>query len=265
MLVRDLMHQGLITCSSDATLGEAAALLVENRVHGVIVTNREGAPLGVLSDTDLLAAEWVASDVESLRAVRAMTAAELMSSPLVTIPAEAEASEAAVRMRREHLSRLVVTDREAPVGVISVSDLVASLASGPIEPCTVGEVMSRGIVTCLPDTPVAAAARAMTARRSRSLVVVDRIGRPVGVLTGYDLIGLYEPEAHAETAADLMHPPLTIHPGASLREAADRMIKHEVHRLVVIDEGKTGMPVGIVSTSDIVLEMAQPGSSWRGQ
>lgn len=69
MLVRDLMHQGLITCSSDATLGEAAALLVENRVHGVIVTNREGAPLGVLSDTDLLAAEWVASDVESLRAV----------------------------------------------------------------------------------------------------------------------------------------------------------------------------------------------------
>ena len=83
------------------------------------------------------------------------------------------------------------------------------------------------------------------------------------MLTGYDLMGLYETGMHEETAADLMHPPLTIHPGASLREAADLMITREVHRLVVIDESETGTPIGIISTSDIVVEMAQPGSSWR--
>jgi CBS domain-containing protein len=60
-----------------------------------------------------------------------------------------------------------------------------------------------------------------------------------------------------------MHPPITISPTASLREAADAMVQNEVHRLVVADPDKLhALPLGILSSYDIVAEMAEPGSRW---
>jgi CBS domain-containing protein len=258
------MHRGLVTCPPEARLGDAASLLVGHRVHALVVADSEGRPLGVLSDTDLLAGEWLSTDAEGLEVMLGMTAGELMTAPPETIDAGASASEAAARLRRRHILRLLVTEGGRPTGVISVSDLVASLAHASTERRCVADVMSRGIVVCAPDTPVSAAARAMTERRSRSIVVVDSSGRPVGVVTGFDLLALYQPGAAATTVDELMQSPLTIGPDASLREAADLMLRHETHRLVVVDpEHPDAMPLGLVSTSDLVAEMAEPGSVWQ--
>ena len=61
-----------------------------------------------------------------------------------------------------------------------------------------------------------------------------------------------------------MHAPITIGPGATLREAADLMLEHEIHRLVVVDPAAPdAVPLGVVATTDIVAEMAEPGSVWR--
>jgi CBS domain-containing protein len=61
-----------------------------------------------------------------------------------------------------------------------------------------------------------------------------------------------------------MHKMLTINADASLREAADLMIKHHHHRLVVVDPAEPeAMPAGINSTFDNVSEMAQPHSVWQ--
>jgi CBS domain-containing protein len=61
-----------------------------------------------------------------------------------------------------------------------------------------------------------------------------------------------------------MHQALTISPRATLREAADLMIENHHHRLVVVDpEHPQSMPLGVISSYDIVNEMAQPGSVWR--
>ena len=123
--------------------------------------------------------------------------------------------------------------------------------------------MSWGILTCVPETPLPAVAHAMQERRSRSLVVVDRGGSPVGVVTGHDLLSVYEGAAPNSTVADLMHSPLTIAPYASLREAADRMVREEVHRLVVAQHEPEQVLLGLISTSDIVAEMAASKSVWR--
>ena len=82
------------------------------------------------------------------------------------------------------------------------------------------------------------------------------------MLTGTDLLALYRGDTD-QTVAELMRPPLTIGPDASLREAADRMLEHEVHRLVVDEDDGARMPLGLNSTFDIVAEMAAPGSVWR--
>jgi CBS domain-containing protein len=264
MLVRDVMHPGLIACTPETRLGQAAALLSAHRIHALIVADSDGRPMGMLSDTDLLAGEWLSTDEASLSTMRSLTAAELMSTPLATIDADADAEEAAARMRRDRLSRLVVIDDDVAVGVVAISDFVRSLARMPAERSTVADVMSWAIVTCLAQTPLPAAARAMDERRSRSIVVVDRSGSPVGVLTGFDLLAAYDGGALAGTVEDHMHPPLTIGPQASLRDAADQMLTHEVHRLVVVDpEDRAQIPLGLISTSDIVAEMAAPDSVWQ--
>ena len=75
--VRDLMHPGLITCRADASLGQVAAMLTQHRIHALVVADRDNRPLGIISDFDLLAAEWLSTDADSLGAMRRMTAGEL--------------------------------------------------------------------------------------------------------------------------------------------------------------------------------------------
>jgi CBS domain-containing protein len=260
------MHPGLITCRAEMTLGQAAALLTQQRIHSLVVADRDGRPLGILTDFDLLAAEWLSVDAESLEVMRKMTAGEMMTTPIDTIEAGAPASQAAAHMRQGGISRLMVTESGKPVGMISVSDLVASLAmSLPMVRGTVVDVMSRAILVCRDITPLPSVARGMTDARYRSVLVVNAEGAPLGVISGMDLLAYCGEEDCADTtAADILHPALTIRPNATLREAADKMIDHHHHRLIVVDPDQPdSIPVGVISSYDIVAEMARPGSVWR--
>lgn len=252
--VRDLMRTNLITCPPGAHLPAAAALLARHQIHAIVVADPSGMQQGVVSDMDLLAGEWLAGDSASQRA---LTAEQIMSAPVATIEADAPAVEAAARMQTERLHRLVVTEHERGIGVLSVSDLVRGLIAHMPGQQTVGAVMARGLVVCRANTSVSDAARAMTERHSRSLVVVDRRGQPQGVVTGVDLLP-YLAGGDVTTTVDLlMHAPLTIGPAATLREAADRMLQLHVHRLLVVDPDQPeGMPLGIISTADLIREMA---------
>jgi CBS domain-containing protein len=125
------MHRGLVTTSSATPIAEAASLLVANGVHALVVTARDGQPVGVLSDTDLLAGEWLATDDEGLAVMRGMTAGELISPEIETVDADEDAAAAAGRLRVRRLGRLVVLDCGEAVGVLSIADLVAGLARPP--------------------------------------------------------------------------------------------------------------------------------------
>src|SRR3972149_3948039 len=121
------MRPGLITCAKGTSLGEAAALLTQHRVHALVVVDEGGAPVGLLSDFDLLAGEWLSADTESLATMRQMTAGELMSSPLNTVDGSQPVRAAAEHMRSQGFHRLIVPEGGALVGVVSLSDFGAHL------------------------------------------------------------------------------------------------------------------------------------------
>ena len=265
-LVRDLMRSGLITCAKGISLGEAAALLTRHRVHALVVVDDAGRPAGILSDFDLLAGEWLSADAESLAAMRRMTAGELMSTPLNTIEADRPIRAAADRMRDRALHRLIVTEDDTPVGVLSLSDFVAHLAAQePPERATVGDVMSYAMLVCREGTPALEVARGLTDTRFRSVVVVDAGGRLRGMISVGDFLGCIDGEScGGKSAAQIMHNASTIGRAATLQQAATQMIEHHLHRLVVIDPGSPdALPLGIISSYDIVNAMARPGSVWR--
>jgi CBS domain-containing protein len=188
-----------------------------------------------------------------------------MPAPVEGIGAGELAAAAAARKGEPHESRLLVHDSiGSAAGVISVSDLVAPLGRPSGARQTVRDVMSHAIITCPPTTSLQNAARAMTERRSRSIVVVDEEGSAAGVITGNDLLSLYESGTTAATVADLMSPPITCDADLPLPAAADLIISHEVHRLVVTDSSRGGSaPIGVISTADIVAEMADERSVWQ--
>jgi len=266
-LVRDYMHPGVITCHPDASLGQVAVMLVQHHVHSLVVVDRDGRAIGILTDFDLLAGEWLSADEESLKVMRSLTAGDLMSSPVETIDANQPVSEAARRMHEEVIRRLIVTDNGKMVGAILVSDIIASLGERtPAKRELVGDVMSDAILVCREKTPLPLAARAMTQTRWRSVVVVNSAGSPLGVVSGLDFLPYCNDDGgcNGMTVSDIMHPALTIPINASLREAADKLIENHYHRLIVIDQDQPdAFPLGVISSFDIVAEMARPGSVWQ--
>ena len=266
-LVRDLMHGGLITCSKDTSLGQVAVLLTQHHVHGLVVVDRDRRPVGIITDFDLMAGEWLSADSESLAVMRSLTAGDLMSYPPVTVECTLPLNEAAQHLIKSDVNRMLVTDQGKMIGVISSSDFVASIAkSVRLERDSVADVMSDAILVCRDKTPVGSAARAMTTTRYRSVVVVDAQGKPLGVVSEWDLLPLIKNGGVDEKllVVDVMHAMLSVDMHASLREAADLMIQNHHHRVIVLDKNDPdAFPLGIVSTYDIVAEMARPGSVWQ--
>ena len=265
-LVKDLMHPGIITCKPTATLGQVAVLLNQHNVHALFVIDRDGRIMGVITDFDLMAGEWLSSDPDSLNVMRKLTAADLMSNPVDTIPSNTPLPEAVDQFMKKGVSRFLVTENEKPVGILSLSDFVASIVSEmKSKRETVADVMSDAILVCRGKTPVASAARAMTSAGWRSVLVVDAKGKILGVVSGYDLLRFVKDGLDEKLVVrDVMHPALTIDIHASLRDAANMMIQNHHHRLVVIDkDDPDAFPLGAISTFDIVAEMANPNSVWQ--
>jgi CBS domain-containing protein len=256
----------VLTCQPDASLGQVAVLLAQHHIHALIVSDRDGRPLGIISDYDLLAGEWLSVDAESLDAMRKLTASDLMSYPVDTIEADMKLKDAAHILMEKDVNRLLVTEDGNPAGVISISDFVASIArEEKPQRETVADVMADAILVCRGKTPIISAARSMTEAGWRSVLVVDAKGKHLGVVSGKDLMHFVENGVDKSlTVRDVMHPALTININASLREAADLMIQKHHHRLIVVDdEDPDAFPLGIISSFDIVAEMARPGSIWQ--
>lgn len=126
--VGDRMAAEPITIRADASLSEAAHLLDERRVSGVPVVDAAGLLVGVLSQTDVARArstEYLWANWPGL-AVR-----HLMSSPPVIVHRSTPLAQAARKMERHRIHRLVVVadeDETRPIGVLSMTDLIHAIA-----------------------------------------------------------------------------------------------------------------------------------------
>ena len=266
-LVKDLMHHGLITCKPTAPLGQVAAFLTQHHVHALIVTDDTNQTLGIISDFDLLAGEWLSVDEESLDTMRKLTARDLMTVPIETVDVDTTVEVAAKRMAEKRVHRMLVTEAGKPVGVISISNFMANIAEQePVKRQTVGDVMSDTFLVCREDTSILSAARTMTQAGWRSIVVVNAKGKLLGFITGRDLVHLAGKtvDENLKVSQFTNRQILTVDINASLQQAADLMIQNHRHRVVVIDSGDPdSFPLGVLSSFDIVAEMARPGSIWQ--
>lgn len=126
-----------------------------------------------------------------------------------------------------------------------------------LERIAVREVMHRGVITCAPDTPLKEVARIMNATDVHALFVVDENQAVQGVVSHWDMLRAFGRDLYDLRAADLMSREVrSVSPEASLAEAVEMMLQHRVHRVLVArEEGGVKVPLGIVSTTDVIDAM----------
>jgi len=120
LLVRDIMSSPVITTREEASAQEVAKLMRDNDIGCVIVSTRDGKPVGIITEKDLVF-RVVAENIHPSE----ITAKEIMSTPLITIDAEKTISEAAKEMNRYDVRRLAVMYKGNLVGIITSKDILS--------------------------------------------------------------------------------------------------------------------------------------------
>jgi CBS domain-containing protein len=126
--INALMSWPVAVVETTDSLAEVARALAENEVGAVLVL-LDGELVGVVSERDLTAAT-AAGAQGGLQ----VTAADVMTRDLVTVPPEAPLVEAARIMREAHVRHLPVVSDGFITGVLSMRDLFEVMlreADGP--------------------------------------------------------------------------------------------------------------------------------------
>lgn len=121
-----IMTTNVITVSPSATLAEARSLMQEHRIHHLPVINEDGGIVGLLTQTDVLAAtDSILRDLDSRMRATDISIESVMVTNIDTISEHAKLRHAALYLEKEDIGCLpVVTDGKL-VGIITDTDFVA--------------------------------------------------------------------------------------------------------------------------------------------
>jgi len=119
MVVREAMSSPVISAQEDAGVVDLASAMKKNRVGAVIVTNRQGKPVGIVTERDI-----VTRLVAEGRAPKTVIAKEIMSSPLRMVEPDMKLMDALRLMDKLNVRRLGVIYKGDLVGLVTDRDII---------------------------------------------------------------------------------------------------------------------------------------------
>jgi CBS domain-containing protein len=130
------------------------------------------------------------------------------------------------------------------------------------EAATVGDAMSRGVISVPPETPLRVVARMMATFRVHAVFVFEHVDeddeaqRLWAVVSDLDLAAATQLDLDTLTAgATAVTPLVTVAENRPIRDAAGLMAQHGIAHLAVTD-ARTRRPIGVISTLDIAQAVA---------
>lgn len=143
MIVADVMSRNVISIAPEATVEEAAKMMLQRRVSGLFVVDKAGDMVGIITEGDLLRRDelgterhhpwWLRLFISPAQQASEFTHAhgrhvrDVMTTDVVSV-AHHETLEAVVAlMEQKHIKRVPVTQNDRVVGVVSRSDLLRAL------------------------------------------------------------------------------------------------------------------------------------------
>jgi CBS-domain-containing membrane protein len=144
MIARDVMTRNVVSVTPDTPVRKIASLLVKHGIGAVPVIDSSGAPIGIVSEGDLIRPDraapeaWRQSWLEILAEGEPLALAWLgsqnhsapavMSAPVITVSEETNLREIAEILTTRHIKRVPVVTDGRIVGIISCADLVRAFS-----------------------------------------------------------------------------------------------------------------------------------------
>ncbi|MBW1761928.1 MAG: CBS domain-containing protein, partial [Deltaproteobacteria bacterium] len=242
MPVTEYMTSPVETIDIGQSLVAANALFSEQGVSALGVVNDDGELKGVVSRTDLLHAA-VFTQGETFR-VPDRPVEEIMKSPALQVLPDADLTEAARLMLKEHVHRIFVTSGDEPVGVVSTRDLMRAVREKRLK-TPISEIASGSVVKIRADETIALAVDRLELSNKHGLVVVEE-DFPVGIFDQACALDARRlpPSTAVENAMNVRI--LILPAGMALSRAAEQALGMNVRRILIEDDrGVTGIVGGL--------------------
>jgi CBS domain-containing protein len=188
---------------------------------------------------------------------------EIMTTNLTSAPVATPVLQVMELMAAQDIGRIIVTDKEVPVGIFTEKDVVRRVMTGGIDPekTDIREVMTSPIRAVPEETRIVDAFARMYKGKFRHLLVRGRRGRIVGIVSMRRILKvavelapgqgqMYTLERIATAAA------ICLDSSVLVKETVDLMAEKNLSAVIVTEAGK---PVGIFTERDVLKRVAAKG------
>ena len=131
MYIGAIMHTDLITVTPETSLVDANELIQKNKIEHLLVVNKKGKLVGILSEVDLK--QYWASPATSLSThelnylLQKVQVEMIMIKTVVTVPTSTTIERAALIMQEHQISALPVMEDDELAGIITSTDVMQVL------------------------------------------------------------------------------------------------------------------------------------------
>ena len=181
--IRELMSSPVLTAGEDTDIYTAFNLLETNDIRHLVVVNHENQVVGVVTQSNMIEHLGLEYFIEVKKV------SQIMTKILSTISKDITVYQALTEMAGKSISCLIVAQNNRPLGILTERDVGRLLVDYvDISEVKVEAVMSSPVQTASPDTSVHEVAKIMQKQTIRRVVVIDKDGKIVGLITQSDII-----------------------------------------------------------------------------
>jgi CBS domain-containing protein len=188
---------------------------------------------------------------------------EIMTTNLTTASVASSIQEVLEMMVAADVGRIIVTNKEVPVGIFTEKDVMKRVVNKNSDPrkSLIKEVMTSPIRTVREETHIVEAFGKMYRGKYRHLLVRGKRGKIVGIVSMRRILGLAvelgQGMSETKTLGSLVSGgALSVDESSSVYETIDLMIQRGVASIVVSAVGK---PRGIFTERDVLKRVAAKG------
>jgi len=246
LLLADVMQRHVYAVPADTLLSQMIAGMKEHPVTHVVVLEA-GKPVGMLTERDLV--RLLHRRIECGRCVR-----DVMSAPVVTVPAALGFKPAYVQLCLSRLRHLVAVDATGKVvGVAAESDFLGHLGLELFQSVhTLHRLIDTTIPQLAPDLPVIEAIDLMV-REKRGCVAIVENGKLAGLFTEQQAPGILARHADGSPVplSEVMHHGgVRVSDEATVAEVITYLVTSRIGHVVVTDA--TGAIVGGIAQARLL-------------
>jgi PAS domain S-box-containing protein len=237
----------VITIKGSQNVLALLEMMKENKISSVVVLNKAGKIYGIFTESDAIKAVALGFNLQQMQVKEFVGKHDVFS-----LPEETYLFEAFNQMQGQGYRHVIAVDSQNCVkGIATQSDFLKYLDTQVLVKIkSVEDVMIKDVVTADENYSVNDAALIMFENKISSLIVVNQLDKPVGIVTERDMVDFALQSSNVRLHEVMSKPLLTTTKDEPLHSVLEKMEQFQIRRFVIVDNDEN--IVGLVTRSNIL-------------